>query len=112
MHDPSHGLLSNRGQVWLQSTRSRLTLSWPMKINDPLKERLAAWFLPLDGIQPQEVFPLPASLSATLAGLLPNNVPATVVAPANLTTHFMTAAVEIWLRSIHSFLVSAALTKA
>jgi len=82
-----------------------------MKINDALKERLVTWSLPLDALPPNEAFPAPGSLSASLAAVLPDDVPVDVAVSAELVSHFVTAAVDIWLRAVHSFLVSAALTK-
>lgn len=82
-----------------------------MKVDDALKEQLLSWFLPLDAAAPDSVFPPPGSLSNALSGLLPADVPADVPVTAALVAHFMTAAIDIWLRSVHSFLVSAALTK-
>jgi hypothetical protein len=57
--------------------------------------------------------PAPGTLANVLSGYVVGNSPITIVAaPARELAYFATAAVEMWLRSIHSFLISVSLTKA
>ena len=57
--------------------------------------------------------PEPGALSSLLSESVVDADPTTIVsAKPKLLTHFATAAVEMWLRSVHSFLISASLTDA
>jgi len=58
-------------------------------------------------------FPAPGTLSELLSGHVdPSSPTKTVVATQQILTCFATAAVEMWLRAVHSFLISVSLTKA
>jgi len=58
-------------------------------------------------------FPAPETLSVLLSNQVDPSSPTIVVAARpQLLTYFATAAVEMWLRSVHSFLISVSLTKA
>jgi len=58
-------------------------------------------------------FPAPGTLSELLSKHVDASSPTkTVIASRKILTCFATAAVEMWLRSVHSFLISASLTKA
>ncbi len=57
-------------------------------------------------------FPRPTALADTLAELVPENRNGAVPIDPNVAGLFATAAVDIWLRGIHSFLISTALTRA
>jgi hypothetical protein len=57
--------------------------------------------------------PEPETLSELLSRqVVPDHPTQTLHAQPKVLTHFATAAVEMWQRSIHSFLISASLTKA
>ncbi len=57
--------------------------------------------------------PEPGTLSDLLSKyVIASSAMTTVAAQPKVLKYFATAAVEIWLRSVHSFLISAALTKA
>lgn len=60
-----------------------------------------------------DAFPSPGTLTRELEKLL-DSTPTLDVMRANrvLSTTFATAAIEMWLRSLHSFLISASLTEA
>lgn len=58
-------------------------------------------------------FPAPGTLSDLLSKHVdPASPTKTVAATRKILTCFATAAVEMWLRAVHSFLISASLTKA
>lgn len=78
-----------------------------MKVDSDLRDYISANFkLISEGF----VFPKPRTLSLTLEGLLPQGNKKSTKIDAADAKYFPSAAVEIWLRSVHSFLVSAALT--
>jgi len=83
-----------------------------MQIDPALKARVEQAFAPLNDQAAAHAFPPPTSLSQRLNASLPAG--STGVAIANVTpataTMFTTAAVNAWLRAVHSFLISASLT--
>jgi hypothetical protein len=83
-----------------------------MRIDPGLKARVSTAFEPLNNLAAVHAFPPPASLSLALSGAIP--VGATGLTTANVAPEiarmFTTAAVNIWMRGVHSFLVSASLT--
>lgn len=84
-----------------------------MKIDSALKTRLQASFAPLKAVAAEKAFPPPLSLASKLEQSMPTKdfIGAFPVSQA-VCTHFVTAAVDCWLRAVHSFLTSAALTEA
>jgi len=84
-----------------------------MKIDASLRSRIKADFERLNTVAAKKAFPPPDSLSQALDKVVPagsrkvvakrNVLPAT----ANM---FTTAAVDMWLRAVHSFLISSSLT--
>jgi hypothetical protein len=83
-----------------------------MMIDEATEKQLSAWFRPLNSVGAAKAFPARSTLSHALGRLLPPVVPAQRNVNDKLASQFMTAAVDIWLRGVHSFLVSAALTSA
>ncbi len=83
-----------------------------MRIDAALEAHVATAFAPLNNEAAVGAFPPPASLSQALNVALP--VGSTGVAIRNASQDvvkmFTTAAVNIWMRAVHSFLVSASLT--
>lgn len=57
-------------------------------------------------------FPRPIALTAHLESIIPPGRMGAVAVNAKVASLFGTAAVDIWLRAIHSLLISAALTRA
>lgn len=82
-------------------------------IDKGLRTHLETIFAPLNKTSAGAAFPHPASLSAALEKALPRRerITSVPVAPT-VASMFATAAVEIWMRSVHSFLISASLTDA
>ncbi len=84
-----------------------------MKIDADLRIRLAASFAPLNRVAASKAFPPPLSLSTALEDAMPKK---DFVGPSkvdqSVSTLFATAAVDCWLRAVHGFLTSAALTNA
>lgn len=83
-----------------------------MNIDEVLKKRLEVVFAPLNRIGAEKAFPSPSSLSDTLEKLIPTKDVSSVAVRPQVASLFATAAVEVWLRAVHSFLVSASLTDA
>ena len=84
-----------------------------MIIDELVRRRLLATFQQLNTVAAAKAFPAPATLSKTLEGIVPSTKGAADRnIDANAASYFATAAVDIWLRSVHSFLVSAALSDA
>ena len=78
-----------------------------------LETRLHVMFAGLNRQSAADSFPAPG----TLADLLSHHADSssaskTIAATPQIRNYFATAAVEMWLRSVHSFLISASLTKA
>ncbi len=81
-----------------------------MMLDPALGQHLALTFKPLQN-KASGSFPGPASLSTKLGELLPKqDVQTDVNASPEVVSMFATAAVEMWHRAVHSFLVSASLT--
>ncbi len=83
-----------------------------MNIDKGLKNRLEVVFAPLNKRGAEKAFPSPSSLSTALEKLIPAKDVVTVNVGPQVAALFATAAVEVWLRAIHSFLISASLTDA
>lgn len=85
-----------------------------LAIDPLLRTRVTAAFAPLTKKGAEHGFPPRYSLSTALEALYPSK--AAIAAPVHVkpsvATLFATAAVEVWFRGIHSFLISAALTEA
>jgi hypothetical protein len=83
-----------------------------MRVDPILQLHIAAGFAPLNNEAAVNAIPPPAALSDALKLLVPEG--SKVVAPRNasqiVAKMFMTASVNIWLRAVHSFLISASLT--
>lgn len=83
-----------------------------MKVDLALREHVAAAFAPLNSVGSSEAFPAVGSLSKQLtlcaARLSPGSSGLNV--SAKVAAMFATASVNMWLRSVHSFLISAGLT--
>ncbi|HLW83775.1 MAG TPA: hypothetical protein VKR60_01090 [Candidatus Sulfotelmatobacter sp.] len=82
------------------------------KIDANLAAHLAEAFAPLNTEAAAHAFPPTASLSMTLDRAIPTGV--TMVVPhaktLAITKMFTTAAVDMWMRGVHSFLISTSLT--
>lgn len=85
-----------------------------MKIDQILRSRLEALFAPLNKVAAVKAFPNPGSLSTAMEAVVPAKraTACTVTVPPATAALFTTAAVEVWMRAVHSFLVSASLTEA
>jgi hypothetical protein len=83
-----------------------------MNIDKALKKQLETIFSPLNKIGAEKAFPPPSSLSTALEKLIPAKGVTIVSVKPQVASLFATAAVEVWLRAVHSFLVSASLTGA
>ena len=83
-----------------------------MQIDPALRVHVANAFQPLNDQAAIHAFPPPASLATALNLAIPGG--GTGLVTANVTRAvskmFTTAAVNIWLRGVHSFLISASLT--
>ena len=84
-----------------------------MKIDSPLHDQIQRAFAPLNHAPAASGFPAPGSLSATLEKANPSGslTAAPAAKTAAIVTMFATATVDMWLRAVHSLLVSASLTK-
>lgn len=82
-----------------------------MTIDEEVRTQLHTIFQPLNKVGATRAFPPPAKLSETLEGLIPPRGGASTRSVDSASAaYFATAAVEIWLRGVHSFLISASLT--
>lgn len=82
-------------------------------MNKELLERLEVTFAGLNRQSAADSFPPPGTLKTFLAKQIdPSGINNVVAATPQTVNLFATAAVEMWLRSVHSFLISASLTKA
>jgi hypothetical protein len=83
-----------------------------MKIDLGLQTHIIAAFAPLNNEAAVGAFPAPRSLSQALNLALPigSTGHTTRNAPPHLAKMFTTAGVNIWMRAVHSFLVSTSLT--
>lgn len=75
------------------------------------RERLVATFRPLANL-PSGKFPQAETLASSLRKITPRAGATSSPITSELASYFGTAAVEIWLRSVHSFLISLSLTDA
>jgi hypothetical protein len=84
-----------------------------MKIDPALHVHVTSAFTPLNNEVAVNTFPPPASLSQALSLALPTGSTGTATRNASpeVVKMFTTAAVNMWMRAVHSFLVSASLTK-
>jgi hypothetical protein len=83
-----------------------------VKIDSALRVHLATAFAPLRNQAPVYRFPATASLSQLLGKAIPaksKGLTNKYVEPA-VAQMFATAAVDMWMRGVHSFLISASLT--
>lgn len=83
-----------------------------MKIDSALQSRVDSIFRPLNSAAASQSFPKPATLSTELEHIMPATGLGTVGATPKIASYFASAAVDIWLRAVHSFLISASLTSA
>ncbi len=83
-----------------------------MIMDSALRAQLVAVFERLNTAAAAKSFPPPAALSTALKKLIPKDDTSDRNIDANVASCFASAAIDIWLRSIHSFLVSASLTEA
>lgn len=83
-----------------------------MTIDPALQGHIKAAFAPLNNEPAADAFPPPASLSDALSAIIPagSKTFASRNTSQRTATMFTTAAVNSWLRAVHSFLISAALT--
>src|SRR5713226_8734926 len=83
-----------------------------MKIDPALRVHITTAFAPLSDQAAASAFPPPSSLSQALKAAMPTRstgLPTTNTSRA-VANMFTTAAVDIWMRAVHSFLISASLT--
>lgn len=83
-----------------------------MTADDELRRRLELVFRPLNNVAASRAFPAPGTLSQNLSGLIPRDDGARTYVDSRTASQFSTAAVDMWLRGVHSFLISASLTTA
>lgn len=86
-----------------------------MLIDNELRTRLKAMFSSLDSVAAMSGFPKPASLSEALGNYVPTQKKKTTIkvnVTSEIGTKFATAATDMWLRAVHSFLISCSLTEA
>ena len=81
-------------------------------MNSDLKKQIIVMFSRLSTQSAAGAFPAPSALSDLLRSRCSPYDQASVAARPPELTLFATAAVEMWLRAIHSFLISASLTDA
>lgn len=81
-------------------------------IDPALRVHIAALFAPLNNQAAVNAFPPPKALSKALNSALPikSTGSTTRNASPDIAKMFATAAVNMWMRAVHSFLVSASLT--
>lgn len=84
-----------------------------MNTDNNLKTRIQQAFTPLNTKAASKGFAPPRSLTDTLEGLIrEETTPYSVYVDLKVATLFGTAAVDMWLRAVHSFLISASITNA
>jgi hypothetical protein len=82
-------------------------------MNKDLLRLIERMFADLNTQSAAGALPAPGTLSDVLSRYVVESSPnSTVPAQQKVLTYFATAAVEMWLRSVHSFLISLSLTKA
>jgi len=78
-----------------------------------LSSQIELLFAELNRQSAASSLPEPGTLSGLLSDCVDESTPSTIVpARPKVMTNFATAAVEMWLRSVHSFLISVSLTDA
>jgi hypothetical protein len=82
-----------------------------MNIDDAFREQLLRAFFPLNSVAASKAFPAPSTLSTLLESMIPKGSTTRSNIDAKSASYFATAAVEIWLRGVHSFLISGSLTE-
>lgn len=83
-----------------------------MNVERELRTRIRTVFLRLNRTAASDAFSKPTTLSKTLESLIPaEGIPSVGVDP-KVATFFGTASVDMWLRAVHSLLVSASLVNA
>ncbi len=83
-------------------------------IDPKFRTHVAAAFAPLNKTAAANSFPAVGSLSAALIKYIPKanvQLPHDIEVTPKIAAMFITAAVEMWQRSVHSFLISASLTE-
>jgi hypothetical protein len=83
-----------------------------MTIEKNLQSRVRAAFARLDDVGGNQAFPKPATVALDLEKLIPPTGPQTINVKPQIATSFAAASIDMWLRSVHSFLISASLTNA
>src|SRR5260370_5746384 len=83
-----------------------------MKIDPAVQAHVARAFAPLNNQAAAHSFPPPASLSRALQSANPSQSAGPVSAgrTVSIAKLYTTAAVDMWMRAVHSFLISASLT--
>ena len=81
-------------------------------LDTDLQQRLETIFADLNSRAARRAFPAPLALASALDEICKTSPDGLVRVPSHVPALFATAAVEIWLRAIHSFLISAAVTDA
>src|SRR6266700_8258347 len=82
-----------------------------MIVDESLRSHVLATFGPLGELTADYTPPEPRTLSIFLEPLVPEGAAASKDIDAKSASFFATAAVDIWLRGVHSFLVSASLSE-
>jgi len=84
-----------------------------MQIDPAFRTHVETTFSPLNRRAAAHSFPQVAALSTELAALVPAKTTghASVNVQPKLSAMFATASVDMWMRAVHSFLVSTSLTK-
>jgi hypothetical protein len=80
-------------------------------MNEQLQVRLRTTFARLNNVAAARAFPHIRALTDNLEKIIPRTANSTRIAPATAEL-FATASVDIWLRAVHTFLISASLTRA
>lgn len=85
-----------------------------MMVDQALRRQLETIFRPLRTAAAAKSFPSPGALSESLGKVAPVKGASVTVVPLEpkVAAMFATAAIEMWLRAVHSFLISASLTEA
>src|SRR5579863_10259984 len=81
-------------------------------MNSALQKQIAVMFSPLNNLSAANAFPAVGALSDLLTTSCAPFTQQTVAAKPNDMKVFATAAVEMWLRAVHSFVISTSLTEA
>jgi hypothetical protein len=80
-------------------------------MNSQLQARLRTTFLRLNKRSAVQALPKARALTDNLDSIIPDKGVNDIRVPPKTAELFATASVDIWLRAVHSFLVSASLTK-